>query len=947
MMRLGIEPTIRRSYGVVGGYVSSVDRFRAPLDSFTGDSKDWVLDSETRFWLRRLGKVNVGGTNGILEVSASMRSRQMFEIASRRYTDGYPTHAVQYTNDFPGDGVRYRGQLYFRDTLGSLNRVVGSFGTTPTTHKSTSFVVAFSDANGQPNATAETQFHLKDGTAARSYLAAGTRRSVSHGNRRYFPSLYAMPHQWDGGQEPQTMTGLGTIERVFWWGHTVPVRFPDIAAGAQDEKGSWKDTDSFFYAVSFIMEDGSVSPPCLPRKPNATLATGLGLVNPLVMGGTGITFSSVALTNIARGVAGCVGRILWRSRKETKKVPVNPRDLLVWEVLWNNVQTSLTSFKGDDSELVADALRLRFDLMWCPRGRYAFQFDGRFAVCYCLPNPGRILLAPIVKADGTSIVGDDDTLPAEAYVAYYDGTNLVLKQDATATNIAVAGKTIEDLVDSINALPGGAGTAGKWGAQLIPSVDPDMLASNLLQVAAGDACKAYNTAWPAVLYESASHSRANIGASKRRVYWTIGDPAMPHNAPLNFSSRFQNYREAPEEAGQSMGGGGLFDGAILVYANGHALLRNVRGGKTGLDEDYRHEYFPLDGCVAPGTVVQGNGWVAWLTADGFVARDASRRINLSGALFNPDADPDSRGNLEYEIGQAIAAAAQDNDGARCEAALVGKAIHLTYRSSGSATRQDRRIVYDFSASQVSEGIDELLRSDGTLWGWSCPLSDNVAVVGSVRKSTGRAVYGTNDANAGATDGRVDQIDTGSYDKDQSFVVAGCSWTSGSTTITGIVGSFNSVAVGSGISGHADIPAGATVTAKAADGSSLTISAATTGGPNSATLTFTWREVEPVGYHAVDFCDSLAYKAACRVREIHVKNGTGLTLALSRDIDRNTLATVKALASSGTSHYVRGEFDVPLDLRAPAEMLEFKITDDGSGGRAKWPGLELDVIVLDD
>lgn len=267
-----------------------------------------------------------------------------------------------------------------------------------------------------------------------------------------------------------------------------------------------------------------------------------------------------------------------------------------------------------------------------------------------------------------------------------------------------------------------------------------------------------STASPGLVYFTKAYLDT-LPTDFRAVDFTGADPGHPRDAANSWY--VQNTRSVPAEAGYAMGGGQVKNAGIVYYSRGKALLTNIRAGKSGLDADWTMQFITGSrGAISP-SIVQGNGWVAALTADGIEVTDEQTTRIITGAIYDPG---EQTGELAYEIAQCVIAARTDTDGGFFNMMLSGSKLRVSYRSSSSVTYPDRYMTYDFSPSEGLYGVPELLRPDGSPYGWSCPHQVRVGAMCEVQDASGTHLYGMIDANAGSTgNGRVDEFETGTSD----------------------------------------------------------------------------------------------------------------------------------------------------------------------------------------
>lgn len=274
-------------------------------------------------------------------------------------------------------------------------------------------------------------------------------------------------------------------------------------------------------------------------------------------------------------------------------------------------------------------------------------------------------------------------------------------------------------------------------------------------------------AWPIGLPFKKSYLDT-LATLDRDVQFTTGGPLDPPYAGNSYVAG--NRRNADAAAGFAMGGAPLLNGAITCYSRAYGRLYNVRGGKTGEDADYRNEIQVWShGCVSPYSIVYGNGWVGFLTDAGFVVTDGTTERIISLDVYNPST---GTGEWAYEIGQCKNAAETNGSNYQFHAFVEAGKLYVSYRRTSNNTVPAHMMVYDFSASASSAGLAQVLRPDGTTWGWSTNLTYSwrahsaaggvAGAIGSVRKSTGLYILTCDDTNDKTTCGLVQRIENGTW-----------------------------------------------------------------------------------------------------------------------------------------------------------------------------------------
>lgn len=283
---------------------------------------------------------------------------------------------------------------------------------------------------------------------------------------------------------------------------------------------------------------------------------------------------------------------------------------------------------------------------------------------------------------------------------------------------------------------------------------------------------AFGNSWPVWLPFKKSYLDG-LPTRKGDVEFTTGGPADPPYAVNSYVAG--NRRSAPADAGICMGGAPLLNGCIVCFSRAIGRLYNIRGGKTGEDADYRLEIFSWGrGCISPYSIVYGNGWVGYLTDQGFVVTDGVNERVISLDEYNP---AHKEGFWAYEIAQCKNAADTDGTDYQFHAAVGDGKLVVSFRRAANQGPSSANIPshvqeYNFSGSKEASGLAQVLQPDGTPWGWSSVLGYSwrgysatagvVGALGFVRKSTGTNLYTCDDANDKTTCGLVAHIENGTW-----------------------------------------------------------------------------------------------------------------------------------------------------------------------------------------
>lgn len=435
------------------GFINSLPRNLVPFSAFTSRSLNWLVGNQRL--LRRSGSLTQ--VTGVLEARWSALCRRIMPFSTPSLDDGYPTWLALWKNE-----STKMAQLAFRSTNGTPDtRVFGQeFSVThypaaaPVHHR----VVPMVSENEYGGLT----LHRLNYEHARRYLCGGSRDVLLHGRDVAWPGYTSAPGRTNGRfndddttSEPFEAYPLGMIP---------PLQMPVLSAGndlGTSAQGPWRGSDAIFFALFFEDEDGEISRAPTPRPPNSEYVGSLGFgyfqvssANPTHY------FDSLVASGIACGPPGTVRRHLARSTKVTiDNTALSPfpssLKLYFWARIDNNTDTTITLSDGSDDSLDTSPIpQETLKLAWPPRGRSMGRFDGR-AVIGCLrPNPYAMILAPWKNGSINAPVGDATLYGATSYFVAVTGTNLYLRSVVGGTNtdvtIPLAGKTIRDLVDTIN-----------------------------------------------------------------------------------------------------------------------------------------------------------------------------------------------------------------------------------------------------------------------------------------------------------------------------------------------------------------------------------------------------------------------------------------------------------------------------------------------------------------
>lgn len=800
------------------GYRSSVDRNSLPRDMLGSGSLDLRFSPPEGKFLARLGSEvredTAGSLAGLCESKFGGKARQIIEFSSASLTDGYPTYFVIFTDESDKEGYGY-----FRGNSTGTNNGLGRFYDTTNHYPAAGKDLSLFEHKWTPH-WSEHATHVQGrgvSIGQRETLVAGTRRAIGVGNWLFFPCVQGNPKMWN--RRFNDATGSGTEpDRLRQWGIDPPCFLPrfvtaSLTALATTSVRPWKEGQSFFVTMTFVFEDGSESRPFIPRADlsvsNRTdeYATIYGKVTIPSAGGSTDYYPYLPLTALVIGPPGTKERRLYRTPK-TADGTTEPSlsEFRLWEVIPDNTSTTWKSYNGDDESLLSldpldpeGATARLFAIAWPKRGRYAWAADGSVFVGYLKDNPAAIVLVPTGQPAGPTTTSrlqniDDNTASPYNWFFYriYDNSGTKTLQlrylsavpgDPTTTTTAItltSSKTLNDVVDEINATTS-AGAGGEWAATLAPGADGSLLSTlidytssysygddsaSLVSDGTTGNVRVWSNAWGGTLY--LTQAQANVNTYKDAFIHTEAGPAQKalgvYSSALTFYINGPGWMvRPPEDAGILMGGAPVDRGSIVFYSK--SVWSYLRGGVDGLSEPnkYRLQKISDKGCIAWNSITHGNGWVGWLSREGYCVTDGrpDGEVIISGDLWESEK---GTGDLSYEVGQCVAAAAADSDGAYFAAKVLGNAHYLSYRATSAATYPNRLFEYSFADTAGNSGLAQVLRKDGQPYGWSTPWRLGYAALGSVLRETTPALWKLGAVDDGDTghstgSGRVDRFDT--------------------------------------------------------------------------------------------------------------------------------------------------------------------------------------------
>lgn len=940
---------MRKRYGLpFKGYMSSLPRHMVP-DDYLAEGYNFDYAAKDGSFSVRYGSRML--TSAMLEqAGATIRPRRVVPFTSTSPTDGEETFGVLYGGSFGCFAVRSTGtaQNATPDDF-VVGYEFGSGGCYP------------SQANMIPLLANGAYTRLRT-AAERALLAEGSANCVEVGDWLYFPSYDAIPHRWNKKFVGAQSLGAGDFCKILPAGNVPPLSPPKIDSGTSWSTGDgpWEGGKYFYVSAVYEFEDGTYSQPFIPRPVTSDLSSGLGLV--AIPGAAGTTHKSVSMTlyptsNLVRKI-----HVLATPIADTPD-ELKILDLQVWFTVDHNLSVySLSSPSGVtvtayDFNLLPDPRIVRFDRTWMPPCKFMWTGDQRTWAGYNNGYRGGILIS-------TEFGSTDDYASAGGvFEIGLSGTTVTLYGDpalgGTNDTISLTGLTMQQLCDKINSNTAGTTPDYRWTAQLVPGTDPNMSAEALLDNAgdntsdsAAGKMRAFGNAFPAVLWLNDTVTGA-APINKRRVFYTEGGPGLGGMSGASWIAG--NYRDVADQHGDFVAGGSTPNGQVCAYSRGIAVLRNTRDNRTGLDQDY---YFTMinerRGCISADSFVQGDGWVGYLTEDGFVCCDGEREVIISGAVYNPATKV---GDWATEIDNCKNAARAGTNNAMFRAMVSEGKLRVSFRGGSVA---DRVMVYDFSGSSAGTGLAEVLRPDGTPWGWSTPhryeydtTGVGIGPMAAVHRSDGTHIYAASDTTT--TNGRVERIESaseGAVDWNATHNISCTTNTNpGTDTILSTAGTFLYVPQTAGISGT-----GTAVGAEVASVDSISelamSAAATSAGTN--TITFTGKRVVAKGYSKMETLDlsakaSVESATAIFLRGSPVGYASGLRMSVSRDSMRSTERYFSlADSETGLTGFSRKTFDLPLAIRSPAKYHEFGFDFDGHDEDlfpSFW-GVEAEYEVLD-
>lgn len=818
----------RVKHGPFMGYVSSVSKDLIPVNAAGPDSRDWRYNPTLGKWIERGGSAILGDTFGAIVglttpyLESTLRTRQIFEFPSItdedgavQFTDGYASYGALY--DIQSSQVAVRtGWLYFNTTNGATVATKRQFpakswsATTYPLAGAKSFIKALPTWHQQADAGVTGRKNSRVGsgdTSCQPYVYGGGRRVLISGKWMYTVGEHVDSRRWnmlynDSSSSP-------TRKERHWPMGILPVLFPAWIKAADfptpNQTGdTWKEGDAFWMSACYVFEDGTWGPPFIPRALYGTQVAGgyndnYGYVK-LTSGVAGRTWQYIVWANIAQPPPGCTHTVLLRSTKvDSSSGQIAPLtdadgnlDLRIVAMIPKGT-TSYKDYAGNDTALLVDSERVRSDHVSPPRARYIAGSEGRVFLGYTRMSPQLIYLAHTGTTNPNDNTDDDDATLGNAYFVRINRTDYTLRlmkavtpfPDAapTSNTIDMTGKTLQEIVDAINATTVSS-TTDEWRAQLAPGVDGNLSYTAIMRFAhtGGEAInygdnaltnpaqngsmRTFAQGYPAVLqWEPEIYITREPSPDRDGIYFSRGAPesaAAGVTAAPNFWVA-GNYRKPPEYSGPLMGFAPVEDGMVAFFTDKIWLIRNTRDFRSGRDEDFYMVQISNDGCIAWDSIVEFNNAVGWLSRKGYKVwgPDVGEQL-ISNAIYDPT---EGVGDLAYEIGKCMASAPADTDDMRFHAHNFGSCLVIKFRSSASVTVPDLELEYDFSEGSQSGGARELFRNGdpNTPFGWSTPFRRPGEAMGHYRGSSGMVKLHAIETAGSTGSGRIDQLDTGYQD----------------------------------------------------------------------------------------------------------------------------------------------------------------------------------------
>lgn len=323
---------------------------------------------------------------------------------------------------------------------------------------------------------------------------------------------------------------------------------------------------------------------------------------------------------------------------------------------------------------------------------------------------------------------------------------------ASGTTVIAVDEAAHTVTMSANAL-----TSSSGGETVLFGYDTGDTASTLSL----GFIRAFGNAFPALLPWSLDYLD-RFDDSPQASTFSAASPGYAQDAINTW--KVSNRRSGPAAFGAMMGQADVGPVELRFFSRGCMVLENPRTGLTHDDNDYTMRTASWTrGARSPYAICAGNGWVLFLSDEGFFVTGTSGegKALISKAIYDAERDEGSRGTLEYAIGECIVASESGTDAYKISAQVHGGVLRVRYFASSSSTRFDREIRYDFSEGVGRTGPAEVLKPDGSPYPWSAPLTISASCSEVMAQGDGAVhTYAVADI---ASNGTLVEIDTGSDD----------------------------------------------------------------------------------------------------------------------------------------------------------------------------------------
>jgi hypothetical protein len=442
------------------GFINSVRRQDVPLNAMTGPSLDWLVGR--RKLKRRKGSVLV--KDGTLETKWGALARRIIAAALGTVADGYRAPLILYRNDAIKAGTlcwrstnvspaewRTVGQEFSAHHYPSTSTGVPNHRVLPRVYR---------------NQYGGLTLHRLNTAEYRAHMAAGSRNPLQVGKQVCWGGFDSEPAQWDGGFNHDDSTDVPYSVRPL--GLIPPLQMPICTPGTDlgtSVKGPFIGTSAFFYSVLFENDKGELSMFTIPRPPGSAWSgyPGFGYMQVDSANATHF-FDSVIFSFIPEGPAGT--RWKWLLISDVVDTATTGAGALVQPSIGNlalldKIPQGQTTYVCTNSNTLGLGTDTRIAdmvkglLQWAPCAKDVGRFDGHTTLGNLRPNPNALILAPWLNGNRNKQVDDADLYGATSYFAAVTQSSLVLRSvtggSASDTTVSIAGMTLRELVDQLNA----------------------------------------------------------------------------------------------------------------------------------------------------------------------------------------------------------------------------------------------------------------------------------------------------------------------------------------------------------------------------------------------------------------------------------------------------------------------------------------------------------------